>query len=244
MKVILVVDNITNIVSKIDMLKNRFGDNIIFIVKSNLVKLFATYGYNINATYNRNLATVMQVVLSRSEHEDTIICHTSIVFDKKMLNIFVQQIGQKTHLVSVMPKYSSFERMCNNVYNIYVKSIFKNQDSLVSSKLQFIPKEFMAELVHSHINNRLFEINENLCKFVYFEEKEINQSLKQKTNFSRFSLIPLIIALTITIALVLCLSFIKINYILILSFIFLYLLDGIISIIFLCKNKFDQRFLK
>lgn len=244
MKILFVVDNITNIVAKIDMIKNRFGDNIIYVVKSNLAKLFSTYGFNPNATYNKNLSTVLQMILSRSEFEDTVIYHTSCNVDDNIMNKFIKKIGTRTHLVSVMPKYNAFERSCNAVYNTYVKAIFKNKDSLISSKLQFIPQGFVAELVNTHISNRLFEIDEEVCKFVYLEDSETSKTFKQKTHFSRLYLIPLIIALALTIGLILCLAFAPINYLIILSFIFLYLLDGILSIIFLCKNKFDQRFLR
>ena len=62
--------------------------------------------------------------------------------------------------------------------------------------------------------------------------------------FSKFNLIPIIIALAITMALILTLAFVRVNYLIILIFIFTYLLDILISIILLCKTKFDKRFLQ
>ena len=38
MKVIYVIDSVANITEKVQLLKNRFGNNIYFIVKANLVK--------------------------------------------------------------------------------------------------------------------------------------------------------------------------------------------------------------
>ena len=51
MKVIYVVNNITDINSKIQLLQNRFGNDIYFVVKSKFIKIFQTYGYQTNAIY-------------------------------------------------------------------------------------------------------------------------------------------------------------------------------------------------
>ena len=54
MKVVYIVDSITEINSKIDTLKTRFGDNIVYVVKASLATLFKTYGHTANAIYNRD----------------------------------------------------------------------------------------------------------------------------------------------------------------------------------------------
>ena len=162
-----------------------------------------------------------------------------------ILNKFLNAVKNKTKVVNVIPKYNLFENMSNAAYNVYVKSLFKTKDSMASPKLQFLPKAFVEELLYSHFGNKLFEVNEKLCVNITFEDKKINESLKAKAGLNRNMLIPLIAALVITALFILSIAIFKqINYIMILIFIFLYLLDIFFAIIYQCKLYFDERIFK
>ena len=243
MKVVFVVDSITELQNKINMLTNRFGDNILYVVRAPFLSLFKTYGYTPNAIYEKKLTDVIQSLVSKMELEDIVLCHASVKLDDQLLNKFIDKIGDKTKVVNVIPNYNAFEKMSNGIYNTYVKSIFKTKDSLASPKLQFLPAAFVHDLVLTHFGNKLFEIEPNLLINIYIEEKETSKSLKPKSKFSKFSLIPIIIALVITLGLLLSLAFTNLNFVLILLFITLYLLDILITIIFCCKARFDNRFI-
>jgi len=245
MKVIYVIDSVTDINSKIQLLKNRFGNDIFFVVKSKFVKIFQTYGYQTNAIYTKNLPEVIHTMLAKSnEIEDVICLHSCLNIDDKVLNKFIQAIQSNTgKVVNVCPSYNFFEDLGHSVYNLYVKSLFKNKDNLASAKMQYLPKAFVEELLTSHFGNKLFEINPGLCKNIHFEDKEFNKSLKTKTGFNKNLLVPIILALTLTIALVTALVLAQgINYIGILIFTVLYLLDIVLTIIYQCKIYFDKRF--
>ena len=244
MKVIFVIDSITELNNKLNMLKTRFGNNILYVVKSNLVDLVKTYGINPNGVYKNNYIKVMHILLSYNQNQDIVICYSSVKLNNNLLNQFISRIGDKSKIVNVMPNYNAFEKISNNAYNIYVKSLFKVNDSLVSSKLQFLPKEVVAELVYTHFGNRLFLNDEKYTSTIYLEKGELSESLKTKSTFSKFNIIPIIIALAITMALILTLAFVKINYLIVLVFIFAYFLDILIAIIFHFKSKFDQRFMQ
>ncbi|MCQ2564464.1 MAG: hypothetical protein MJ152_01195, partial [Clostridia bacterium] len=146
--------------------------------------------------------------------------------------------------VNVQPKYNFFEQMHNGAYNIYVKSLFKTKDSMASPKLQYLPMNFAAELLITHFANRLFELDPQFVKTIYVEEKQESKSLKVAHTFNRANLISIILALIITIGLVVCMAFTNMHYVLILSFIALYLLDLAFCLILNYKHKFDHRFLK
>ena len=133
--------------------------------------------------------------------------------------------------------------MSNSIYNLYVKALFKNQDNLASAKIQYLPKAFVEELLNSHFGNKLFEISPSLCKEIHYEDKEFNKSLKTKTGFNKNLLVPIILALTLTVALFTTFVLLQgINYIAALIFIVLYLLDIVLTIIYQCKIYFDKRF--
>ena len=244
MQVLFIVDSITEIKSKIDTLKFRFGNNIKFVVKAQFQSLFSTFGYKANAIYNKNLTRIIQTLVSKSNIEDIVLCKASLDFNKELLDKFVSSIGTGEKVVNVMPKYNGFERMCNNAYNIYVKSLFKIKDSLSSPKLQYLPTKFVEELIYTNFGNKLFELDSRMVKTIYVDDKEVNDSLKVKTKFDKYAIIPIIIALLISIALIVTLAFAKVNYIAILIFVCLYFLDLIIAIIFQCKLYFDARFLQ
>ena len=245
MKVIYVIDSVTDINSKIQLLKNRFGNDIYFVVKSKFLKIFQTYGYQTNAIYTKNLPEVIHTMLAKNEEISDVVClYSSLNINDRILNKFISAIQTNSgKVVNVCPNYNFFEDLGHSVYNIYVKSLFKNKDNLASAKIQYLPKEFVVELMTSHFGNKLFEINPKLCKNIYFEDKEFNNNLKTKTGFNKNLLVPIILALTLTIALfttlVLCQG---INYIGILIFIVLYLLDIVLTIIYQCKIYFDKRF--
>lgn len=244
MRVVFVVDNISNIKQKIELLKKYYGNNIIFIVKAHFSKLFATFGYNINAIYVNNLARTIHFTLNKLQPEDTIIYYSSLNIDTSLLNNFTKKINNKQKIVNVMPKYNWLENVSNNLYNVYVKSLFHSKDSMASPKLQFLPAMFVNELLASHIGNKLFELRPEYVTNLYIEDKEICKQLKPKAKFNKFNLIPIIVALVITYLLIACLIFFKSNFFVILSFVFLYILDIVIAFIFHCKLTFDNRFLK
>lgn len=244
MRVVYVVDSITDLNKKITLLKTRFVEDIVFVVRADLVELFKTYGYNPNAIYYKNLSKVVHSTLARLNLDDTVICYASLKLDNNLLNNFVNNIGDKSKVVSLEPQYNIFEKFCNATYNIYVKSLFKLKDSMSSPKLQFLPATFVDELLYSHISNRLFELSPEHKKSISVEDKEINKSMKTKSNALKYNLISIIIALLVTVGLFIYIANSKINYVFILLFAILYILDLTLSIIFTCKAKFDQRFLK
>ena len=78
MKVICVVDSISDIKQKIELLNFRFGGNILYVVKSKFLTLFETFGHKANAVYSNKLSNVIQLLLSKSNLDDCIVCYTSI----------------------------------------------------------------------------------------------------------------------------------------------------------------------
>lgn len=246
MKIVYVVDSISNFQGKVDTLKNRFGSDILFVVKSNLLPIFQTYGYSANAVYNNNLSKTIHYLLSKLDNlEDVVYIKSSLKLTNNLLNKFISAIGDKSRIVNAMPKRNAFENLGLSCYNIYVRSIFKLQDSLCSTKLQFIPKNFLYELLATHFGNKLFQVKPEMVRTIYFEEKEINNNLKEKYRFDKKVLIPIIVAMLITMAFVLTVFFAKkVNYMISIIFIFFYLLDIMSIIIMNCKSYFDNRFFK
>lgn len=247
MKVLFIIDSITEIKNKINLLTNKFGNEISYIVRADFVDLFKTYGYLPNAIYYKNLSEIIQEYLIKTfcnGSEDIVICYASLSFNDILLNKFISNIGNKTKFVNLIPQYNSFENMCNKAYNTYVKTLFGNKDSLASPKLQFIPKNFVDSLLNSHFGNRMFDFGPELIKNFSIENDEINKSAKVKCKTSIYWIISAIIALVLTIGLLASIAYYKVSYIIILSCSVLYLLDFVLTIIFLSKNKFDKRFLK
>ena len=246
MKIVYVVDNISNLQNKVDTLKNRFGNDILFVVKSNLLPIFQTYGYTVNAVYGSNLSKTIHVLLRKmDELEDIVYLKSSLNLTNNLLNKFISSIGDKSKIVNAIPKRNAYENLGLSCYNIYVRSIFKLQDSLCSTKLQFIPKNFLYELLSTHFGNKLFQVKPEMVRNIYFEEKEINNNLKDKYKFNKKLLIPIIAALVITLTFVLTVFLAKkVNYFISIIFIFFYLLDIMSIIIMNCKTFFDNRFFK
>lgn len=245
MKVVYVIDSISNINYKIDLLKNKFGNDILFVVKARFVKFFKTYGYTINGVYTNNLPEVIHSLLNKTEQLDNVVYMQSCLeISDKMLNKFITEINANPNkIVCVEPYYSFFEQCSNAIYNIYCKSLFKAKDSLVSCKMQYLPKPFVEELLSTHFANKLFEANPSVTKTLHFEEKEVNKNFKTKTGFNKNMLVPIILALTLTIALFTTMVLLQgMNYIAGLIFITLYLLDAVFAIIYQCKLYFDKRF--
>ena len=243
MKIVFVVDSITDVKNKINLMQSYFGTNIVYVVKSHFLSIFETFGYKANAVYEKNLAEIIHILLLKSNIEPILLCYSSLNFDANLLAKFRAKIGNGDKIVNIMPEYNSLERICNSTYNVYVKTLFKAKDSLISPKLQYLPVPFVVELLNSHFGNKLFETTPENSSILYIENSELNNSTKIKTKFNKFALIPIIIALLITMFLIISLAFIKVNYILILIFVSLYILDLLFAIIYQCKLYFDARFL-
>ena len=245
MKVIVVVDSIVDIEQKINKMKNRFGDNMRFVVKSNLVEIFKTYNHPVDAIYSKQCSTVTHLLLEQQKLDDTVIYFTSLNIDDGLLKKFTNAIGNKENTVVLKPKYNWWERICNKLYNIYVDIIFSRVDSLNCKKLQFIPKQAVKELLDSHIANRLFVNADNTLKEIQTTDKEINRQWKREDKKDYKPLVlNLIIALTLTLFLLISIVAFKVRFILVLTFVLLYMLDLFITVIYAFKLRFDKRFLK
>lgn len=247
MKVLCIVDSINEIKNKINLLKTKFGDNISYIVRADFVDIFKTYGYLPNAIYYKNLSVIVQEYLGqefKNSTDDVVVCYASLTINDSLLNKFISHIGNKTKLVNLVPQYNTFENMCNKAYNIYVKSLFGNKDSLASTKLQFIPKDLVESFISSHFGNRLFDFGNEITTNFSVENREVNSSSKTKTKSAINWIIAAIIALLLTAGLLISIAYFKVKFVSILVFVFLYLLDIVLTLIFLCKAKFDKRFLK
>ncbi len=243
MKIVFVVDSITDIKNKINLIQTYFGNNIVYVVKSHFLSIFETFGYKANAVYNKNLSELIHILLLKSDIEPVLLCYSSLNFDANLLTRFRSKIGNGEKIVNIMPKYNIFERIRNSAYNVYVKTIFKSKDSLISPKLQYLPVAFVVELLNSHFGNKLFETNPEYSSTLYIEDNNINASTKIKTKFNKFALIPIIVALLITMFLIISLAFINVNFIFVLIFVSLYILNIVFAIIYQCKIYFDARFL-
>ena len=244
MKIVFVVDSVNNLISKVNLMKSKFGNDILFVVKGHFLNIFETFGLKANAVYNKNLTVIMHMLLSKSDIEPVIIYYSSMDIDEELLTKFATAIGTQNNVVNIEPKYNAFEKMCNYSYNIYVKAMFKVKDSMSTPKLQFLPAPFVQELLESHLGNKLFEVMPDRVKTLHFDDKKKNDSMKIKTGFNKLSLIPIIIALALTMILIVTLAFFEINFIAVLIFVCLYILDIIMAIIYQCKIYFDSRFLQ
>lgn len=242
MKVVFVVDDICDINNKINLIKNRFGDNISFVVKNNLASSFYNCGQIIAATYNKNLPSVISSILINTDLEDIVIYYSSLTIKEAFLNKFISVIGDGKKVVNIIPSYNNLEKFNSKIYNIYIKTLFKIKDSMATPKLQFIPKEYLPELLESHFSNRLFEINEEYVKEIDIFDKEINKSAKPHSSFNKNYIFSIIIALLITMSLFLTIAFLKINFLSVILYITLYLLDLFMTLIFVFKAYFDARF--
>jgi len=243
MKLVCVVDSLTDIKNKLEFL-SQFKSNTLFIVFSPFEEIVKTFGITPNAIYTNKLAQIMHIAIEEDGVEDTIIYYTSLNLTAELVNQFLKQIGNKNKVVNLHPKYNIFEKMYNSVYNNYVKGVFKLKDSLCSPKLQFLPKACVEELLSSHIANRMFMLKEGKSVELTSEDKFINKTSKPKYKFNKFHLIPIIVTLLLTAGLLTCLATLKPNFILIISFVALFILNIIIYTIFNFKNHFDDRFLK
>ena len=102
MKVIYVIDSVTDINLKIQLLQNRFGNDIYFVVKSKFVKIFQTYGYQTNAIYTKNLPEVIHTMLAKSNKIDDVIClHSCLNINDRILNKFIQAIQSNSGKVNI-----------------------------------------------------------------------------------------------------------------------------------------------
>lgn len=242
MKVLFVVDTVSDIQNKINKIKLRFGDNIAFIVKAPFETLFRTYGYEIAAVYYKRLSEIMHLYLNRISFSDVIIYHASLDLTDVLVTKFLKKIKDGTKIVNVIPKYSLGERMFSGLYNFYVKSIFKIKDSMASPKLQYLPELFVSELLMSHFANKLFQLEDKFVSNLYIEETQDSKSLKSNTKLNKHTLIPMIVFMLLSIALILVLAFSKVNYLVALTFLLLYIIDIICIAILQFKTYFDSRF--
>ncbi len=244
MKIIYVVDSISNLKRKIALFETHVQCDILFVVRADLVPIFETYGYKANAVYYKNLTEVTHHLLYGCKIDDLLIYYSSLDIDAALLNKFCNSIGDKQKIVTLMPKYNALESASNSIYNIYVKSMFKLKDSLISAKLQFIPADYSVELIKTHLGNRLFETNPENTKTIYCDNNEINKTMKSTFKPLKPCLLSIIFTLIITAGLLATIAYWTTSFIAILVFVVLYILNIILTTIFLCKQRFDHRFLK
>ncbi len=243
MKVVVVVDDITNLDRKINMLQSHFGDDMIFVVKAKFAKLYETYSYPTHAVYSDHLTEVLHYTLLRIGADNLVIYYTSLMPTEDLLNTFAKKM-KHNRVINVIPRYNFFEKSYYSTYNLYVKGLFHVKDNLASPKLQYIPAEFCGWLLSTNFGNRMFDWGSEDVVNIYIEDKELSSSLKVKSKFNKYSIIPIISLLVITMMLLVTLAYVGVNYWVVLIFLGVYVVDILISIFFQYKKDFDIRFLK
>lgn len=244
MKIIYVVDSISNLKQKISLFESQIPSEMLFVVRADLVPIFETYGYKANAIYYKNLTEVIHYLLLDCNVDNILIYYSSLNIDRALLNKFCVSIGDKSKVVTLMPNYNLLESAANSIYNIYVKSMFHLKDSLVSAKLQFIPADYSVELMKTHLGNRLFETSAEHTKTVYTDNATTNKTMKSTFKPLRSCLLSIIITLIITAGMLATIAYLTTNFVAISIFVVMYILNILLTIIFLCKQRFDYRFLK
>ena len=245
MKVAYIVDSLTDFTKKIDLISNKFGrNNIYFIVRADLMPFFETFSYTAHAVYYKKLSTVLHLLLQNTKRDDLIIYNASLHLTENLLNKFIRNIKDGSKIVSLSPTYSRFETMVNSLYNKYVQSLFNIEDSLVSSKLQFIPAAFVNELLKSHISNRLFSLNPEISASFTSDHPLVNKTSKSTYSKLKLNLIFSISFLVITMLFMLSIAYLKIKILGCFIFAILIILNTVIYCISHFKKRFDSRFLK
>ena len=244
MKVAYIVDSLTDFSKRIELITKKFGrEKIYFIVRADLMPFFETFSYTAHAVYYKKLTTVLHLLLQNTQKDDVVICHASLHLTENLLNKFLYFIKGGNKLVSLVPEYSNVEKTFNSLYNRYVRSIFNVEDSLVSSKLQYIPQPFVEELLQTHISNRLFNVNPELCTFFTSEHPLVNSTSKSTYPKLKINLIFTMTSLIIVALFLLSLAYIKIKFVGCFLFVLLIILNVVLAFIAHFKQRFDHRFL-
>ena len=245
MKIAYIVDSLTDFSKKIDLLISKFGrEKIYFIVRADLMPFFETFDYTAHAVYYKKMSTILHLLLQNTKKDDVVICYASLHFTENLLNKFLYYIKKdENKIVSLLPNYSGIENAINSLYNKYVRSLFNIDDSLVSSKLQYIPQIFVEELMQTHISNRLFNVNRELCTFFTSEHPQVNKTAKSTYPKLKLNLIFTMSFLIITALFLLSIAYLKIKFIGYFLFIILIILNTVIGFISHFKQRFDHRFL-
>lgn len=245
MKVAYIVDSLTDFTKRINLISSKFGhNNIYFIVRADLMPVFETFSYTAHAVYYKKLSTVLHLLLQNTKRDDVVIYNASLHITENLLNKFIRNIKDGSKIVSLSPTYSRFETMVNSLYNKYVQSLFNIEDSLVSSKLQFIPAAFVNELLKSHISNRLFSLNPEISASFTSDHPLVNKTSKSTYSKLKLNLIFSISFLVITMLFMLSIAYLKIKILGCFIFAILIILNTVIYCISNFKMRFDSRFLK
>lgn len=245
MQIFFIVEDLKNIEEKINLFQTYFDAEFKFFVDLSLYPKIASNPFII-----QQLAGVYEGYPSKKINEyiksekysaqDVIIYYSSMQLSAEMLKQIKDKLPYQYNTIRVKHKFNTFRRMFNWVYDKIIKFIFGLKDSLSTTKLQYMNKAFMQELVDSKFNNRIFEVERS--SVIECEDKNIVSSMKSNFKLKKYNIYNFIFLASTVVAYTVCEIFLKLRFWAYILFIFFMLLSVLLSFLLISNNIFEVRY--
>lgn len=243
MQIFFVIDSVKNLDDNIKMLSNVFDASFKFFVPT---KLYTSI--NQNKFVLENLAGVFDgnakvkideyIKSNKFELSDVLLYYSSVSMSAEKIYEVQNKIKYNYDSIYLENPKSKVKKFFEKVYNKLISWFFKAQDACASTKVQYMSRAFMSELISTKFNNHIFKATNSVA--VQFEEE--NKTIGTKFSLQKTNLYNAIVFFMTIVLFVICIVFVKMMFWVYFLFIMLLLLEIALAIMFVANNIFYVRF--
>ncbi|MBQ8430677.1 MAG: hypothetical protein IJX26_01875 [Clostridia bacterium] len=247
MQVFFVIDNVSNLSKKLNMIQQYFGDNIKFFVNTKLYpKIFRNEFIikNLAGIYEKNEKSKIDEYIKSENYNlcSVLLYYSSVEINENMLEDMRKNIQFDYSSISFKKKENFLTKWLKAVYKKIVKLMFGVQDNCCYTKFQYINQEFMFQLVESVFNNHILIYGKHLD--IDVETKEITNSLKTKIKFRNYHLYNLVALFSFVIMLVVFIQFFELMFWVYFFLFMLIIMSIVLAFMLAVHNIFHDRYRK
>lgn len=245
MQIFFVVDEINGLEDKIDCLSRVFNADIKFFVP---IALYTQI--NKNRFLLEHLAGVFDGSVNKKIDEyiksekfilsNVLLYYASANLSINVLKKIADKIGYRYDSIYVAKKTGRLKRFFERIYLKMLSLMFRSEDALCYTKVQYMSSDFMEHLKTTKFNNYILKAQN--CDIIEIEDEKEKNNLKIKFKFEKYNLINIIAFIITLIIFIILINFLKLKFWVYFSFIMLILLEIALSIMLIVNNIFYIRY--
>lgn len=244
MQTFFVIDALTDVDKKINMILNNVGGDIKFFVKADLYTKIIGNNFiaqNLAGVYksNEKLKIDKYLQTDKCNLDDTLLYYSSVEVNEEVLRLIREKSSYGYDSVFVSPKRNWWEKFTNWVYKKTATFMYRTTDLCCSSKIQYIGKRFLEYLKETTFSNHIFDVQHKYI--VEVTDKSERKSLHTHIKFSKYYLYDIVALLLILLGYVLLETFFDLPFFVYFAVVLSVILAIIIAIMISCFSKFNSR---
>jgi len=248
MQIFFVVDELKGLDEKIDVLSRVFDANFKFFVPTKMFTKINDNKFvleNLAGLYERNVNKKIDEYIKSEKFalSDVLLFYSSANISMEILKVIESKIKYRYDSIYLAKQSGAVSNFFKKIYSKIIGWMFKVDDAMCYTKVQYLSQNFMQHLIDSYFNNHIFKVN-NGTVIELENKKEEKNNLNNKFKLKKYNICNLIVFFIILIIYLILANLFNLQFYVHFLFIMLILFEIAMAIMLIIHNIFSVRYQK